>query len=98
VSLRPHWSTERVLGQPERVTQRNTVWWFVYAWPSGVGLLGSVALLKEVCHCGRGLMTLVLAAWKTVFCWQPSDEDVELSAPPSPCLPGCCLDDAGLNL
>jgi hypothetical protein len=28
--------------------------------------------------------TLVLAAWK------PSDEDVELSAPPAPCLPGCC--------
>jgi hypothetical protein len=33
---------------------------------------------------------LILAAWKPVFCRQPSDEDVEFSAPPSPCLPGCC--------
>ena len=33
---------------------------------------------------------LILAAWKPVFCWQPSDEDVGLSAPPAPCLPGCC--------
>jgi hypothetical protein len=33
--------------------------------------------------------TLVLAAWKWVFCWQPSNEDVELLAPPAPCLAGC---------
>jgi hypothetical protein len=31
--------------------------------------------------------TLILTAWKGIFCQQPSDEDVELSAPP--CLPGC---------
>jgi hypothetical protein len=38
----------------------------------------------------RALKTLVLAAWKPVFSQQPSDEDVELSSPPAPCLPGCC--------
>jgi hypothetical protein len=39
---------------------------------------------------GVGFNTLVPGAWEPVFCWQPSDEDVELSAPPVPCLPGCC--------
>ena len=65
----------------------------------GVPLLGScglvgvgVALLVWVWPCWRkcftvgvGLKTLILAAWS-----QSSDEDVELSAPPVPCLPGCC--------
>jgi hypothetical protein len=37
-----------------------------------------------------GYKTLILAAWKSVFCQQPSDEDVELSVLPEPCLPGCC--------
>jgi hypothetical protein len=64
----------------------------------GVG----VALLEEVCHCGGGLDTLLLAMWESVCSWFPLDEDVELSAPPMPCLPGCyhasCLDDNGLNL
>jgi NADH:ubiquinone oxidoreductase subunit E len=39
---------------------------------------------------GMGVKTLIPAAWKPVFCWKPSDEDVELSAPPESCLPGCC--------
>ena len=39
---------------------------------------------------GVGNETLVLAAWKPLFSWQSSDEDVELSAPLIPCLPGCC--------
>ena len=39
---------------------------------------------------GVGFKTLILAAWKPVLCWQPSDEAVELSAPPAPCLPGHC--------
>ena len=34
-----------------------------------------------------GFKTLVLAAW--VFCL-PSEQDVELSAPLAPCLPGHC--------
>ena len=34
--------------------------------------------------------TLLLAAWKTVFSYWSSDENVELSAPPAPCLPGHC--------
>jgi hypothetical protein len=37
-----------------------------------------------------------------VSSWTPSDQDVELSAPPAPCLPGCCRashhDVNGLNL
>jgi hypothetical protein len=33
--------------------------------------------------------TLLLAAWKSVFHEQPSDEDVELSVPAASCLPGC---------
>jgi hypothetical protein len=37
--------------------------------------------------------TLLLTAFKTVlFSYQLSDEDVELSSPPAPCLPGCCPD------
>jgi hypothetical protein len=32
--------------------------------------------------------TLVLAAWKSVFSYQLSDEDVELSATPAPSLSG----------
>jgi len=40
--------------------------------------------------------------WKTVSLWLASDQDVELLAPPTPCLlAGChafCHDDNGLNL
>jgi hypothetical protein len=39
---------------------------------------------------GMDFNTCVLAAWEPVFCLQPSDEDVELSAPPVPYLPRCC--------
>ena len=35
-----------------------------------------------------GFETLLLAAWVTVCFWLPLDEDVELSDPPVPCLPG----------
>jgi hypothetical protein len=63
----------------------------------GVG----VALLEEIRHFGVGFETLLLAAWKPVFSCLPLEQDVELSAPPSPCLPGCCYvschDDNGLN-
>ncbi len=57
----------------------------------GVALLEGVTLLEEVCHCGGGLgdpppsclriFSLLLVSFS---------EDVELSAPPAPCLPGCC--------
>jgi hypothetical protein len=51
---------------------------------------------------GVGFKTFILASWKPVFCYQPSDEHVELLAPPVPCVPGCChdscLEDNGLNL
>jgi hypothetical protein len=33
----------------------------------GVALLEGVVLLEYVCHCGRGLKTLILAAWMSVF-------------------------------
>jgi hypothetical protein len=55
----------------------------------GVALLDSVALL-ECDTVGVGFKTFILAAWKTDFHYWPSDEDVELSAPHAPCLPGCC--------
>jgi hypothetical protein len=69
-------------------------------WPcwSVCGLVGvGVALLEWVWPCwsrcvtvGVHFKTLTLAAWKPVFCSQPSDEDVELSAPPA----HACLDTA----
>ena len=67
------------------------------------GLVGvGVALLEEVCHCGGGLWDLSLSCLETVCSWLPLGEDVELSAPSAPCLPGCCHafhhDDNGLNL
>jgi hypothetical protein len=55
----------------------------------GVALFGDVTLLSKSVTVGMGFNTLVLAAWKPVFCLLPSDEDVELSGPPAPCLPGC---------
>ena len=38
---------------------------------------------------GVGFKSLILDTWKQVFSSWPSDKDVELSAPPAPCLPGC---------
>jgi hypothetical protein len=37
---------------------------------------------------GVGFKTLILASGMSVFCKQPSDEDVELSASPASCMPG----------
>jgi hypothetical protein len=31
-------------------------------------LFGGVALLEKVCHCGVGFKTLILSAWKPVYC------------------------------
>lgn len=68
----------------------------------GVSLFGSVALLEEVCHFGVGFETLFLAASKTAFSWLPLEQDIELSPPSGPCLPGCChascFDNNCLNL
>ena len=62
----------------------------------GVALLEGVALLSR-CGLGVGVSLWVwalrpslLAAWKSVVSLEPSDEDVKLSAPPSPGLFGCC--------
>jgi hypothetical protein len=39
-----------------------------------------------------GFETLFLAFWKTiVFSFMTSGQDVELSAPPASCLPGCSM-------
>ena len=52
------------------------------------GLVGvGVALLEELCCCMGGNENLLLAVWETVFSCLPSEQDVELSAPPVPCLP-----------
>ena len=56
----------------------------------GVALLGGVILLEEVCHRGCRLKTLILASWKPVLCYHPSDKDGELSAHPAPCMSECC--------
>ena len=69
--------------------------------PLGVALLGGMALLKNVCHWRGGLEvssyaqalphtddSLLLAAWKKIIpSWLPSDQNIELLAPPAPCLP-----------
>jgi hypothetical protein len=51
---------------------------------------------------GMSLETLLLATWEPVFSCLPPKQDVELSAPPAPCLLGCCyascLDDNELNI
>jgi hypothetical protein len=55
----------------------------------GVALLEGMALLELLCHFGEGFKTLVLASWKSVV-FSSSLQMKELSAPPVPCLPGCC--------
>jgi hypothetical protein len=50
----------------------------------GVALLGSVALLNYVCHCGHGLQFPLPTCLEPSLLLEPSDEDVELSAPPAP--------------
>ena len=73
--------------------------WVWSCW-SGCGLVGgSVPLL------GAGLQVSYAQALSSVahsLLLLPSDEDVELSVPPAPCLPGRChvshCDDNELNL
>jgi len=48
----------------------------------GVALSGGVALLREVCHCGCGLKTILLVPWKPFFSCLLSEQDAELIAPP----------------
>jgi hypothetical protein len=92
----------------------SCLWCFEYAWPKGSGIIRrcglvgiGVALIEEVCHCaGRlwGLLgfRLLLSGGKIPSSWQPLGQDVELLAPPNPCLPAhchaSCPDDNGLNL
>jgi hypothetical protein len=79
--------------------------WLECAWYTGSGIVRRCGLVGEsVSLWGRALRSPVLRllpVWKTVS-WQPLKQDVELSAPPAPRLPGCChasyLDDNGLNL
>jgi hypothetical protein len=60
------------------------------AWPREWHYLEVWPCWSRCVTVGMGFKTLTLAAWKPVFHLQASDEDVELSAPPMPCLPGCC--------
>ena len=58
-----------------------------------MALLGGVALLEEVRHCGTDFEGSDAQALPTVEhgpLLLPSDQDVELLVPPAPCLPGCC--------
>ena len=58
---------------------------------SGHGLVGvGLALLEEVHHIGGGLGDPPPSCLKIVFSGLPLDQDVALSPPPVPCLPGCC--------
>ena len=61
-------------------------------------LAQGIALFIKKCGFVEGGVTagvdfqtlLRLAVWKAVFSWPPSDQDVEFSAPPTPCLPRWC--------
>jgi hypothetical protein len=58
---------------------------------TGFGHVGiGEALLEKYVTVGMGFKALILAAWKPVSSSLPSEQDVELSASPVPCLPGCC--------
>jgi hypothetical protein len=49
-----------------------------------------VALLEKVLHCGSRLWDALATCLRRIFFCLPSEQDVELSASPVPCLPGCC--------
>lgn len=55
----------------------------------GSGTLGGVTLFEEVCHVRAGFETLLLATWVPVFVCFPSEQDIELLIPPTPCLHIC---------
>jgi hypothetical protein len=55
-----------------------------------VALLGDVAFLEEARHCGSGQWEPPPNHVGASLLLLPSDEDVELSAPPAPRLPGYC--------
>jgi hypothetical protein len=88
------------------------LWWFEYAWPMGsgtlrrCGLVGvGLALLEEESWWGWALRSYAQAqpsVKREPPSWLPSYQDVELLAPPAPCLPVCChashYYDNGLNL
>ena len=69
--------------------------------PLEVALLGGMALLELVYHCGGGLEVSYAQATLSVvhsLLLQPEDQDVELPATfPATCLPAC-HDDNELNL
>ena len=71
---------------------------------SGTTRRGGPVVYSRCAIVGVGFTTLILTAWKPVFCL-PLEQDVELSGPPAPHLPGHHLglpghrlDDIGLNL
>ena len=51
-------------------------------------------MLTEVDLCEEGIENLLLATWEIALFCLPLEQDVELSAPPVPSLPGCCQDPA----
>jgi hypothetical protein len=54
------------------------------------GVSGTIRYWRKCVTVGVDFETLLLAAWEPVFsCWSLK-QDVELSATPMLCLPGCC--------
>lgn len=64
----------------------------------GVALLRGVVLFWSNAHSfrsmyvsvGMGFKTLILVAWKPIFSYLPFEQEIDLSAPPAPCMPRCC--------
>jgi hypothetical protein len=83
------WLWEDPWGMPSSM-YRKRLWEFAYAWPRKWHCRKVWPCWSSCFTVGVGFKTLLLASWKPVFCYWPSDEDVELSAPPAPCPHGCC--------
>jgi hypothetical protein len=71
-------------------------WHYKEAWPCW-----TTPCWKKCVTLGVGFLTL-LAAWNSIFSSFPSEQDLELSAPPASCLPrhchASCRDKNGLKL
>ena len=61
------------------------MWWFEYACPRGWQYQQVWTFSRKYALMGVGFKSLILAAWMLVFCL-PSEQGVELSAPPASCL------------
>jgi hypothetical protein len=66
------------------------MWWFEYVWPIGNGIVRKCSLVwMKYVTVGVGFEALPNVEKSVFFCLL-SEQDVELSVSPAPCLPGCC--------